>query len=257
MLELDNLGYTHDGRHWLFRRVFHRVDSGQILTVLGPNGRGKTTLLRCMVGLDTPSEGQAQCISPIGYVPQNHRSAFAYTVLDMVLMGRARQLRTMAVPGRSDYAHAHAALDRVGLQSLAQRDYPTLSGGERQLVMIARAIAADSPVLVLDEPTAALDLRNQGRILALLRGLADEGRSVVLTTHHPDHALEIADTVLLLYGGSDIQIGPTAERLTDTAVSRLYGVRAYTLDLEPRRGSEDRGCPARRTIVTRYDQEIP
>lgn len=255
MLELDDLGYTHNGRTWLFRNVCHRVRGGHILTVLGPNGRGKTTLLRCLVGLDTPSEGRVRSAAVVGYVPQSHRSAFAYTVLDMVLMGRARRIRSLAVPGRSDTARAYAALARVELESLAHRDYPTLSGGERQLVLIARAIASESPVLVLDEPAAALDLRNQGRILALLRGLADEGRAVVLTTHHPDHALEIADTVLLLHGGADIEIGPTAEQLTDAAVSRLYGVRAYTLDLEPGRGA-DETHGLRRTIVTRYDQEI-
>ena len=188
---------------------------------------------------------------PTGYVPQSHRSAFAYTALDMVLMGRARWLRPMAAPRRRDYEHARAALARVGLLAFAERDYPTLSGGERQLVLIARAMAAESPVLVLDEPASALDLRNQGRILHLLRGLADEGCTIVLTTHHPDHALEIADTAILLGGGADVRIGPAESVLTDAAVSALYGVRAYSLTLD---GAEHAGR-VRRTIVTRYDQE--
>ncbi|MGB3484517.1 MAG: ABC transporter ATP-binding protein [Mycobacterium sp.] len=250
MLELDNLGFTHDRRNWLFRNVSCRLSAGEILTVLGPNGRGKTTLLRCVVGLEVPTEGRTIAVGTVGFVPQSHRSTFAYTVLDMVLMGRVRHLRPLATPGRRDHDEAHRALARVGVAALAGRDYPTLSGGERQLVLIARAIAAESPVLVLDEPTSALDLNNQGRVLHLLRGLADEGRCVVLTTHHPDHALEIADTAMLLHGSSDYDVGPVETVLTDTAVSRLYGVRAYTLTLE---GDDD--LP-RRTIVTRYDQEL-
>ncbi|MGW0734382.1 ABC transporter ATP-binding protein [Streptomyces sp. NPDC002851] len=250
MLELDRLGFAHHGDRWLFRSVSHRLAPGEILTVLGPNGRGKTTLLRCLVGLTEPTEGRIRAQGAIGFVPQSHRTTFAYTVLDMVLMGRVRHLRPLTTPGPRDYEHALAALDRVGLTALADRDYPTLSGGERQLVLIARAIAAEGPVLVLDEPASALDLRNQGRVLHLLRSLADEGRTIVLTTHHPDHALEIADTALLLYGGADVRVGPADALLTDTAVSALYGVRAHTLTLD---AAGETDLP-RRTIVTRYDR---
>lgn len=251
MLELHNVGFTHDDEQWLFRGVSGTVSAGRVLAVLGPNGRGKTTLLRCVVGLTKPTEGRVQADVQVGFVPQHHSSAFAYTALDMVLMGRVRHLRPLATPGQRDYDHALAALGRVGLAGLADREYPTLSGGERQLVLIARAIAGETPVLVLDEPAAALDLRNQGRVLHLLRGLADEGHAIVMTTHHPDHALEIADTVLLMGGGTDVQLGPTADLLTDSAVSTLYGVRAYTLTLDV---ALDAG--RRRTIVTRYDQEL-
>lgn len=252
MLEFDGLGFTHGGDRWLFRDVSCRLAAGEILAVLGPNGRGKTTLLRCVVGLAEPTEGRVRAGGTIGYVPQGHRSTFAYTALDMVLMGRVRRLGLLSVPGRRDQARALGALDRVGATALADRDYPSLSGGERQLVLIARAIAADAPILVLDEPAAALDLRNQGRVLHLLRGLADEGNTIVLTTHHPDHALEIADSALLLGGGAEVRAGPAADLLTDAAVSDLYGVRAYTLTLAPATDSD----PPRRTIVTRYDQEF-
>lgn len=252
MLELDGLGFAHDGGSWLFRNVTHHAAPGEVLTVLGPNGRGKTTLLRCLVGLAKPTEGRVRAGGMIGYVPQSHRSTFAYTALDIVLMGRARRLRLLATPSRRDYQQAMDALDRVGLAPLADREYPTLSGGERQLVLIARAIAAEGPTLVLDEPASALDLRNQGRVLHLLRGLADEGRTIVLTTHHPDHALEIADTALLLGGATDVQVGPADSLLTATAVSALYGVRAYALSLDL---AQEARSP-RRTIVTRYDKEL-
>ncbi|NML52994.1 ABC transporter ATP-binding protein [Streptomyces sp. R302] len=249
MLELDGLGFTHDPGRWLFRGVAHRLAPGEILTVLGPNGRGKTTLLRCLAGLATPTEGRVRADGAVAYVPQSHRSTFAYTALDMVLMGRARHLRPLATPGRRDHELALAALERVGLTHLAGRDYPTLSGGERQLVLIARAIAAQGPVLVLDEPASALDLRNQGRVLHLLRGLADEGRTIVLTTHHPDHAMEIADTAMLMFGGADVRIGPAGELLTERTVGDLYGVRAHTLTLD---GDRAEGTP-HRVIVTRYE----
>jgi len=256
MLELDGLGFSHDPgpdpERWLFRDVSHRLAPGEILTVLGPNGRGKTTLLRCVAGLNTPTEGRIRADGAIGFVPQSHHTTFAYTVLDMVLMGRARHLRPLATPGHRDHELALSALERVGLAHLAARDYPTLSGGERQLVLIARAIASEGPVLVLDEPASALDLRNQGRVLHLLRGLADEGRIIALTTHHPDHAMEIADTAMLMFGGTDVRIGPAAELLTDRTVGSLYGVRAHAFVLD-----DDFGGPPRRVIVTRYDQELP
>ncbi|MCG7606958.1 cobalamin ABC transporter ATP-binding protein [Mycolicibacterium sp. (ex Dasyatis americana)] len=252
MLELDGLGFAYDRERWLFRDVCYQLAPGEILSVLGPNGRGKTTLLRCVVGLAEPSEGRVRADGVIGYVPQSHRSTFAYTAMDMVLMGRVRHLGRMTRPGRRDYRCAQAALERVGIAPLADRDYPSLSGGERQLVLIARAIAAEGQVLVLDEPAAALDLRNQGRVLHLLRGLADEGHGIVLTTHHPDHALEIADTALLLGGGADVRVGPADTLLTDVVVSELYGVRAHSLTLTPTSATDS----PRRTIVVRYDQEL-
>ncbi|MFE3544316.1 ABC transporter ATP-binding protein [Nocardia sp. NPDC059177] len=245
-LAVESLGYTHDRVNWLFREVSHRFEAGEVLTVLGPNGRGKTTLLRCLVGLAAPTEGRVAGAGTIGYVPQHHRTTFSYTAFDMVLMGRARHLRAAAMPGRRDRELAGAAMARVGVAELAGRDYPSLSGGERQLVLIARAIVSESPILVLDEPAAALDLRNQGQVLHLLRGLADEGRTVVLTTHHPDHAIEIADTAMLLFGGGDVRIGPVETTLTDESVGELYGVRAHTVLVDEQR--------PRRVIITRYEK---
>lgn len=250
-LVLDGLGATHDRRNWLFRNVDYRLRPGEILTVLGPNGRGKTTLLRSVVGLHTPAEGSVRAATAVGFVPQSHRIPFAYRVFDMVVMGRARHVGTLSQPGRSDRAIAMDALERVGMAHLADRDYPELSGGERQLVLIARAIAGQSPTLVLDEPASALDLRNQGRVLRLLRGLADEGHTIVLTTHHPDHAMQIGDTAMLLFGGTDVRTGPVTELLTDTTVSELYGVRAHTLTLD----GATPGSARDTVIVTRYDEE--
>ncbi|MFP5072215.1 ABC transporter ATP-binding protein [Pseudonocardia nantongensis] len=176
--------------------------------MLGPNGRGKSTLLRCAVGLLTPREGRMRGTESTAHVPQSHRSTFAYDVLDMALMGRSRRLGMFAAPGRLDVAAARDALEQVGMAELAERPFTTLSGGERQLVLIARAIAAEPAHLVLDEPASALDLNNQARLLELLRRLADGGLGIVMTTHHPDHALEIADTVVLMQADATATVGP-------------------------------------------------
>ena len=168
--------------------------------VLGPNGRGKTTLVRCAAGLLKPTEGSVTHDSPVGFVPQAHGGAFAYRAVDMVVMGRVRQVSLFGSPTRDDRVAALDAMERIGVGHLADRQFPTLSGGEQQLVLIARAIASESPALVLDEPTSGLDLHNQAQILSLLRKLVADGMSVLLTTHHPDHALYLADTVVLMGG---------------------------------------------------------
>ena len=179
-----------------------------------------------------------------GYVPQAHGSAFAYRALDMVLMGRARQVGVFRTPGPADRAAALEAMERVGVAGLQDRLFPTLSGGEQQLVLIARAIAAGCPVLVLDEPATGLDLKNQVRVLTLLRELMADGMALLLSTHHPDHALYLADRVVLL-GRSGARTGPAAELLTDAALSALYGVPVEHARLFRRR----RGPPHHRRPV--------
>ncbi|WP_427018103.1 ABC transporter ATP-binding protein [Pseudarthrobacter sp. P1] len=246
MLELAGVGFGYGGPEWVFRNVSFRVAAGSATAVLGPNGSGKTTLIRCVAGLLDPVEGSVHRADTVGYVPQAHGSAFAYHALDMVLMGRARQIRVFRSPGAADRLAAMSAMERVGIGALADRPFPTLSGGEQQLVLIARAIAAESPILVLDEPSTGLDLKNQVRIMALLRDLMQDGMALLLSTHHPDHALYLADSVVLMGRGS-VQTGRTDTLLTDAALSALYGVGVNTI-------SYDDGGTARRAVVTRFDQ---
>lgn len=165
-------------------------------------------------------------------------------------MGRVRQVRLFGTPTRDDRVAALDAMERIGVGHLANRQFPTLSGGEQQLVLIARAIASQSPVLVLDEPTTGLDLHNQAQILSLLRKLVADGMGVLLTTHHPDHALYLADFVVLMDGPDDVRSGPTAAMLTDEALTRLYGIDVQTVTYEQNGGG------ARRAIVTRYGDEL-
>ncbi|MEV3873880.1 ABC transporter ATP-binding protein [Streptomyces sp. NPDC049906] len=236
MIEARSIGYRYSRERFVFRDVSLASHEGRVHAVLGPNGRGKTTLLRCLAGLLTPTEGTVTSDSPVSYVPQSHGATFSYPVADMVLMGRSRQLKAYASPGRRDRHLADEALERVGITELRERDYAHLSGGERQLVLIARALAAQCRIMVLDEPVSALDLRNQARVLTLLQSLAAEGMGIALTTHHPDHALHLADDVTLVLGPEDVRTGPAADLLTAELLTEVYGLPVTTDRVDGPRG---------------------
>ncbi len=224
MIEIADAGHWFRRDRWLFRSLSFDVPEGGIAAILGPNGRGKTTLLRAVCGALALKEGTVATTGAVGYVPQAH-AAVAYRAIDMVLLGRSRRLGRFAAPGRADVAAAQACLDEVGLGHIAGQRYDRLSGGQRQLVLLARALASDCRVLVLDEPASALDLANQGIVLRLMRRLAVERRlSVLFTTHHPDHALAVADRALLLLDEARHVFGPAGETLSEANLGRLYGV---------------------------------
>lgn len=229
-MEVSGLGFRYSRvRPWLFRNLGFTLERGEILSILGPNARGKTTLLKCLSGLLTPREGQITTSAAVGYVPQDHGAGgTSYTVAEMVLMGRSRHLRAYQCPRREDHDAADAAMERVGVAGWANRSYAELSGGQRQLVLIARAVASGSELLVLDEPASALDLHNQSRVLGVLAGLAADGMGVIMTTHHPDHALHVSRNALLFVGSDDTRWGPTDEMLTSSALSAVYGLPICT-----------------------------
>ncbi len=218
---------------------------GVPLVLLGPNGTGKTTLLRCLLGLerlmrgrvlvegrDLAGLGSAEAARAMAYVPQASEATFAFRAFDIVLMGRNPHLGFMAGPGAADRAAAEAALARLGISALAGRAFNELSGGERQLVLVARALAQGSRVLVMDEPCASLDLANQMRILGVVRALAEAGYGILLTTHHPDHAFLLGGEVGLLRDGR--MLGPAAPEalLRAETLEALYGtpIEVMTVD---------------------------
>lgn len=248
MVEAERLGHWFVPERWVLRRIDLRLEPGEVLAILGPNGCGKSTLLRCLAGLLAPREGRVRRrVDAVGYVPQAQQLAFDFTVLEAVLMGRARFLRLGAVPGSADRHAARAALERVGLAHLAERPFSALSGGERQLALIARALAVESPLLVLDEPASALDLRHQGRVLLLLRQLARQGYAVAFTTHHPQHALLAADRALLLFGPGQYALGPVARVVNEDSLTRLYGVPVRLVEADGAPGAGGWG------VVPLYD----
>ncbi len=211
--------------------------AGDVLCLLGPNGSGKTTLFKTLLGL-LPAQGgrvlldgrplsalsRAQVARRVAYVPQAQTLPFAFTALEVVLMGRTARLGPFAQPGRDDERIAHDALGRLGIESLAASDVTRLSGGQRQLVLVARALAQEAGVLVMDEPTASLDFGNQARVLSEVVALAAHGLTVVLSTHDPDHALAVGSRVALLHEGRIVAAGAPADALTAQTLSDVYGV---------------------------------
>lgn len=218
------LGYRYGSGDWLFHDLDFHLHSGEILAILGPNGSGKSTLLDLLLGLRRPLAGQLQSHVRCGFVPQYFQPPFAYRVQDIVLMGRAAHIRTFAVPSAQDRSRAVLALETLGIAHLADAVFTQLSGGQRQLVLIARAIASESPVILLDEPTSALDLANQNKVLNLLRQLARErGLGIIFTTHQPDHAHAIAHSTLLMQRPVP-RFGASGDILTAAHLRELFGI---------------------------------
>jgi iron complex transport system ATP-binding protein len=247
MIDAQNLGFRYASEGpYLFQDLSFRLEQGRTLVLLGRNGRGKTTLLRIVAGLAVPTIGVVRCEGAVGYVPQQFVPAFNYSVFDVVLMGRARHVGLFSQPSPRDKKLALDALDLVGMADFAGRAVATLSGGERQLVLIARALASEASILLLDEPASALDFHNQAIMLSMLRRLSRERRlTIVMTTHEPTHALEIADQVALLYGNGRCEQGPIDQFCTQDRLTDLYGITMDRLE----RGAGD----AKRThIVARY-----
>ncbi|HLN24926.1 MAG TPA: ABC transporter ATP-binding protein [Patescibacteria group bacterium] len=224
-IRFDNLGHAYRPGRWVFRHCSAQLERGRVLALLGPNGRGKTTLLRLLLGAMKASEGSLVVQGRTAFVPQLFQVGFDYSVLDMVLMGRARHIGLLSQPSARDEAAALAALDRFGLADLARRPFHELSGGQRQMTIFARALVSDADILILDEPTSALDLKNQALVLDWIQRLAgSDGLTVLFSTHHPHHALEVADDALLMLGESDFAHGPASTVLTEDNLHALYGI---------------------------------
>jgi iron complex transport system ATP-binding protein len=233
-LAVDGLSFGYRGRT-VGGPVSFAVAPGEVLCLLGPNGGGKTTLFKTVLGLLAPIAGRIamdgadtanwdprQRARAIGYVPQSAAGQFPFTVHEMVLMGRTSHRGTFAAPGEADHDAAERALTTLGIAALAQRDWLRISGGERQLALIARALAQEPRLLVLDEPTANLDFGNQVRVVGQVRRLAASGLAVLFSTHHPEQAFVCATQVALLHQGALARIGRPDATITPETMKLLY-----------------------------------
>jgi iron complex transport system ATP-binding protein len=249
IMSLSHLSVRYNGAgQAVLRDLSLEVPAGAITAILGPNGSGKTTLLRLLLGVLHPQQGtivlagrpqgsfsRRELSRLVGLVPQDEHIPFDFSILEYVLMGRAPYLGPLEMPGEDDCQVALAALDTAGLVHLQDRPLPTLSGGERQLATVARALAQKPRILLLDEPTAHLDLGNKGRVLEVMRALAAEGVTQVFTTHDPNLAESAAGFAVLMRHGQILDTGPTEAVLTQEKLSATYGVLVQVFEVEGRR----------------------
>jgi len=224
MIEVSGLCVARGGRMVIDGCSF-AVARGRIMAILGAHGVGKTTLLGALVGILRPAAGRIRVGGRIGFVPQLFDVPFDYAVTDIVLMGRVKFFGLFGAPSTADYEAVRRALVRLGVADLAERAFNTLSGGQRQLVIIAQALASDCDVLVLDEPCAALDYRNQSIVVDVMRTLsATLGITIVFSSHMPQHAVDVASDVLLMHDRAACRFGTTADVLSAESLSALYGI---------------------------------
>ena len=233
---VQNLCFSYGGNPVL-QGVSFRAECGELWSVLGPNGAGKSTLFRCILGLLRPSSGNI-CIDgapisslgarelarKIAYIPQSHNPAFNFSVLDTVLMGTTARLGSFESPKQKQIREAEDALKQLGIFHLRDRGYGNISGGEQQLALIARAIAQQAKILIMDEPSASLDFGNRLRVMQTVRDLTREGYTVIQSTHDPDQAYQYSDKILALHGGRVLAMGTPTETITGSVISKLYSI---------------------------------
>jgi len=243
---VDNISFTYpSGTKPVLREVSLSVEQGEVVVLLGPNGAGKTTLLLCMMNLLKPSKGEIfidedniKALHPralagkVAYVPQSHEPAFDYSVLEFVLMGRAPKYGVFGRPDRMDETRCMEILEELGILHLASHSYIEISGGERQQVLIARALAQEPEILLFDEPTSHLDFGNQQRALTMIRRMAERGHGVLMTTHHPDHALMLGDKTALLYKEGELVEGLTHDIVTEERLNTVYDTELCLIEIE-------------------------
>lgn len=238
LIEAKGITFGYEQGRNVFAGLSLSLRPGMLYALMGGNGSGKTTVLRCLAGLlsgfsgaitlegtSIRELGRNACARMMSIVPQEHTVIFPYLVRNMVLMGRAPHIGTFDQPGRADREIAEKAMEAVGILHLADKLYSKISGGERQLVLIARALAQETPVMILDEPTSHLDFRNQALIFTILRNLVRErGLLVITAIHDPNHALHFSDEVLILHEGRILMSGPPEAVITRETIARVYQV---------------------------------
>jgi iron complex transport system ATP-binding protein len=261
-LEFRDVAFSYTPGQNVFSGINLKSVDKEVLVILGPNGCGKTTLLKCAAGILKAQEGEIlldgkyipalkrrDIARKIGYISQEHSLGFAYSVMEFVVMGRTPYLNIFSSPAEKDYNIASEAISSVGISHLKDKRYTELSGGEKQLVLIARMLTQQPSILLLDEPTSHLDLKNQTVVLRLVKKLAKSGLSVIMTSHFPNHAITFAGHTAIMHKGGFIAQGTSEEIINEANLNKAYGIdiRVYIF-IDPVDGTELRFCaPAQET----------
>ncbi|MDC7227230.1 MAG: ABC transporter ATP-binding protein [Spirochaetales bacterium] len=241
ILEAKNLSFSYQKSRTIFNNVSFRIDAGEILTILGTNGAGKSTLLNCIANMYKPDSGEillngkrmsdmdiSDVAKLIGYVPQLNSPAYGYSVLEYVVMGRTPYIGAFSTPGAEDYQIANESIEKMDIMHLRDKPYTQISGGEQQQVQIARSLAQQTKIILLDEPTAHLDYGNQFRVVEMIRNLAKEGYSMIMTTHNPEHAFILTGKVAILNRDGMLCVGCAEDTLDAGTLSELYALSIKT-----------------------------
>ena len=237
VLEVKNATFSYDGKRDIFEDISFSVGGGEVFCILGPNGTGKSTLLRCLCNLYRLKAGSisidgreiglyrpADLAKKIGFIPQIHTPTFPYTVLQVVLMGRTPHLNMIATPSSRDYKIAEEAIRTVNIEYIKDKPYTELSGGQMQLVLMARVLAQEPEILLLDEPTSHLDVGNQIHTIEMIRKLSHKGLSIVMTSHFPDHTFLSSSRVGIMKDKTFIALGRPDDVITEENLYKTYGV---------------------------------
>ena len=246
LVDVKNISFSYDkDSPAVFENISFSIEKGDVLCVLGPNGTGKTTLIKCINGLHKVNEGEVylngssiQTLSfkdisrMVGYIPQGHVPSFPFTVFDVVLMGRSPYVNITASPKERDREIARNALETLGIEDLKDKPYTNLSGGERQLVFLARVLAQEPDLLILDEPTNHLDFGNQIKLLEIIEQLSKLGLAVIMSSHYPDHAFLAASKVAIMKDKGFIYFGTPDDVLSEENLKKAYGIDVKLMELD-------------------------
>ena len=247
LFEVKGISFSYDDET-IFSDISFSIDKGDVLCILGPNGTGKTTLIKCLNGLHDIDSGEIlingedmkklsfkQISKHIGYIPQSHVPSFPFTVFDVVLMGRAPYLNLTDSPKDEDKQIALDALKTLGIEELKDKEYTNLSGGERQLVFLARVLCQKPDILILDEPTSHLDFGNQIKLLEIIDNLAKSGLSIIMSSHFPDHAFLSSTKVAIMKDRHFIDFGTPDSVVTEDNLKKAYSIDVKLIELDNKR----------------------